>query len=493
MSTIEQLMQEDLNRKNSIVVRATLVSVLLAACVDFFMKKDLALVLSILIGGGIGWGILAILHHFKKALAFIPYIASFLVSAVIFVIMENSISPSAFFLVYFILATAAIYMNGPVLWMGSALGLIVITMFIQLHHSVLPFETKNYVTIYLLHILVTILLSFQLKLAKQLTRQMYKLHSETQEMMAGNQKRQAALEENTAVISDMISSVNHTSQENYHGALEMTHSIADLSAGVQVQADSASAISHSLENTTAMGAEISRLSTELLKDAGAAQSASKRGNDLLTQLEIEITTFSFELTTISQKMFSLSIDVEEAVDFVKVIQGIAEQTNLLALNASIEAARAGESGRGFAVVAQEVRKLADLTNQTASQISTNLGKVKKETDETNSSISAAADNMKANLTLSRESKEAFLAIFEVINALKDKLTSYHQHIQLIETSSREIETAVNDFSSVVQEASASLEELAATIHSQTEQYSHLVHSLEDADTSMHKLIQLYRE
>ncbi|MBM7693257.1 methyl-accepting chemotaxis protein [Peribacillus deserti] len=493
MSLIEQLMQEDLERKNSIVVKATLVSVILAACVDFVMKKDLALVLSILIGGGIGWGVLAFLHYVRKSLAFIPYLACILVSAVLFIIMETSISPSALFLVYFILATAAIYMNGPVLWLSSALGLLIISAYIMLHHHVLPFELKNYVTIYLLHILVTILLTFQLKLSKQLTQQMYKLQRETQDMIAVDHKRKAALEDNTTIISNMISSVNDRSKENYQGALEMSHSIAELSAGVQVQADSASTISYSLENTTNMVTEISRLSTHLLDDAVQAQSASERGNGLLTQLEKEISAFSSEMTAITNKMYSLSVDVEEAVDFVKVIQGIAEQTNLLALNASIEAARAGESGRGFAVVAQEVRKLADLTSQTAMQISVNLGKVKKETEETNSSISSAAENMKANLTLSRDSKNAFLAIFEIINVLKDKLTSYHQHIQSIETSSRQIETSINDFSSVVQEASASLEELAATVHSQTDQHSHLVHSLQEADTSMNRLVQLYRE
>ena len=59
--------------------------------------------------------------------------------------------------------------------------------------------------------------------------------------------------------------------------------------------------------------------------------------------------------------------------------GISEQTNLLALNAAIEAARAGEQGRGFAVVAEEVRKLAEESQQAALSIATLIGEIQTET------------------------------------------------------------------------------------------------------------------
>lgn len=90
----------------------------------------MAVILSIIIAGGIGAGIVTALHFSKKFMSAIPYLAIFLVGSVLFIIMENSVSPAAYFLVYFVLATAAIYLDRKILWLSSAIGFTVITVFI---------------------------------------------------------------------------------------------------------------------------------------------------------------------------------------------------------------------------------------------------------------------------------------------------------------------------------------------------------------------------
>src|SRR3712207_7409943 len=78
-------------------------------------------------------------------------------------------------------------------------------------------------------------------------------------------------------------------------------------------------------------------------------------------------------------MADLAAKSQRIGEFITTITGISEQTNLLALNAAIEAARAGEQGRGFAVVAEEVRKLAEESQRSATQIAGLLSEIEGQT------------------------------------------------------------------------------------------------------------------
>lgn len=119
------------------------------------------------------------------------------------------------------------------------------------------------------------------------------------------------------------------------------------------------------------------------KIAGNLQVMSQKTRDIATSVE------------------ALSKRVGEIDGIVKLIKEIADQTNLLALNAAIEAARAGEQGRGFAVVADEVRKLAERTGKSTSEIKEMIDSIQSQTDAAVKQMTLASERVDTGVTMIR--------------------------------------------------------------------------------------------
>jgi methyl-accepting chemotaxis protein len=175
---------------------------------------------------------------------------------------------------------------------------------------------------------------------------------------------------------------------------------------------------------------------DALRQAEAAGNAAEAGAQVITHSNQGMDTISSTIQDTGSAIGKLTGESEKIGLMLRVIKEVADQTNLLALNAAIEAARAGEQGRGFAVVADEVRKLAERTNQSTADIATLATSMNESGREVTRWMENATGQVASGKALSstavermdgiRNSAQLLVsAINEVAAALKEQSTTAH--------------------------------------------------------------------
>ena len=196
-------------------------------------------------------------------------------------------------------------------------------------------------------------------------------------------------------------------------------------------------------------------------DIDQAGTVLKGANDQIIHLANEVQTRAREEVELAQRLEQLSSDVTNVKEVLTVISDIAEQTNLLALNAAIEAARAGEHGRGFAVVADEVRKLAERTQKSLSEINATIGVIVQSVMDASEHITANAKEIEK---LSEYANSAESEINTSVESIERSIIQVDETVSGYISNSETVQSMVakvGKIESISSENSKSVDEIAA--------------------------------
>ena len=170
-----------------------------------------------------------------------------------------------------------------------------------------------------------------------------------------------------------------------------------------------------------------------------------------------------ESNAMIKSLYERSKDISSILD---VITGIADQTNLLALNAAIEAARAGEHGKGFAVVADEVRKLAEQSQQSAKEISEIVQGIQKDTESSVQLMTRVTGDVQAGVQVSNEAIEKFNQILQSTKEITPQMEDVSATAQQMSASVQEVTSIANELAVIAKGNATTSEEVAASSEEQ---------------------------
>jgi methyl-accepting chemotaxis protein len=265
-----------------------------------------------------------------------------------------------------------------------------------------------------------------------------------------------------ATLSEASGDLAGSSRDAGRAVSEIASAVDDVASGAerQVQAvDGARRMTGEMVDAARASAATAK---ETAAAADAARAVASEGAAAVAQATEAMVAVRDASAQATGAIRELGAKSEQIGGIVDAITGIAEQTNLLALNAAIEAARAGEQGRGFAVVAEEVRKLAEESQQAAASIAELIGQIQAETGRAVEVVELGGQRTDEGTRTVQQARDAFERINGQVEEMGHRVGEIASAVdQLSETSAR-MDAEIGEVAAVSEQTSAATQQVSAS-------------------------------
>lgn len=275
------------------------------------------------------------------------------------------------------------------------------------------------------------------------------IRNSAEQLAASSEEIVATMDQNAQVsnqISSAIGEVANGSEQQVKALTDTSATIEELSASIEEVAASGSTVANSASTTVQIARE---------------------GHITITKAVEQMSIVGTSTELVQNAVNKLAAGFDKITEFIDIITNISSQTNLLALNAAIEAARAGEHGRGFAVVAEEVRKLAELSQDSAVNIIAQVKENRENIKDASIAMNSAVSSVNEGVAVVNTAGEAFANIAGLIDEVSTQVNQIAAVVQQMASGSQYIVSSVLAIDSVSKETSNQTMNVSAAVEEQT--------------------------